>query len=195
MKRFSTTALLFSAFVLALMVGCNPRKEVSKYSYLLKTESPVEPATPKEEVKKEEKEAPQRVAVSANTRKGVESVIKTAKSYLGTPYKYGHMDRKGTDCSGLTCNSYSSIGVKLPRSARDQSQYGQKIKRPAIEVGDLVFFSAYKNGKVDHVGLIVNIDGDEISFIHATVSKGVRYDRLDTGYWKDRFMIARRIGD
>jgi len=186
--------LLFSAFILALMVGCNPRKEVSKYSYLLKTESSTPDKTPpKEDPKVEEKEPTERVAVRANTRKGVDAVIKTAKSYLGTPYKYGHMDRKGTDCSGLTCNSYSSIGVKLPRSARDQSQYGKKIKRSSLEVGDLVFFSAYKNGKVDHVGLIAKVDGPEVSFIHATVSKGVRYDRLDTGYWKDRFMGARRV--
>src|SRR5688572_7220763 len=34
-----------------------------------------------------------------------EKVISTARTFIGTPYKYGGMTRTGMDCSGLLINS------------------------------------------------------------------------------------------
>ena len=70
----------------------------------------------------------------------IEQVIQTAKSYLGTRYQYGGMSKKGTDCSGLMCMSYSAVDVKLPRSSNEQSNYGQSVELRDIQIGDLVFF-------------------------------------------------------
>jgi probable lipoprotein NlpC len=36
----------------------------------------------------------------------VDKVITTARSFLGTPYKYGGTTRSGMDCSGLLMNSF-----------------------------------------------------------------------------------------
>lgn len=120
-------------------------------------------------------------------------VIRKAESYLGTPYRYGGINENGIDCSGLTRKSYLITGVELPRSAADQSKFGAKVRRSELVPGDLVFFSAKNNGKIDHVGLITTVKGDEVVFIHASTSKGVRHDQLNQGYWKNLFKMARRV--
>src|SRR5688572_31134126 len=46
-----------------------------------------------------------------------EKVISTARTFIGTPYKYGGMTRSGMDCSGLLINSFTVVKVNLPRSS------------------------------------------------------------------------------
>lgn len=120
-------------------------------------------------------------------------VIREAESYLGTPYRYGGINQNGIDCSGLTRKSYIITGVVLPRSAADQSKFGEKVRRNDLVPGDLVFFSAKNNGKIDHVGLVTTVKGDDVEFIHASSSKGVRHDKLNVGYWKNLFKLGRRV--
>jgi len=50
----------------------------------------------------------------SNDSEKINKVIKTAKSYVGTPYKYGGMTRSGMDCSGLLINSFKAIDYQLP---------------------------------------------------------------------------------
>lgn len=59
----------------------------------------------------------------------IDKVIGTARSYIGTPYKYGGTTRAGMDCSGLLINSFRVIEVSLPRSSEDQSKVGKEIKQ------------------------------------------------------------------
>lgn len=183
---------LISAITL-ITWACNPRKKVDRYSYLVKKEKPTDSSNDPTPTTKPEPDHRAPDAVFPKTPAGnIRKVIAQANSYLETPYKYGGMDRKGIDCSGLTTRAYASIEVKLPRSAADQAQYGKKVKRSAVQPGDLVCFSAYNKQKIDHVGLVVKVDGKKVTFIHASVSGGVRHDRMDTGYWAPRFREARR---
>src|SRR6185369_1593391 len=68
--------------------------------------------------------------------KQVDTVIKTARTYMGTPYKWGGTTRSGVDCSGLTTNAYKSINITLPRQSTDQFSYGQKVKLKELRPGD-----------------------------------------------------------
>lgn len=121
-------------------------------------------------------------------------VISTAKSYRGTPYRYGGTTRSGIDCSALVFHSFNSIGVKLPRTSNDQSQQGKKIASKNAREGDLLFFATGKRKKqVTHSGIVTEVGGRDIRFIHASTSLGVTEDYLSNRYWSKAFLFARRI--
>jgi len=134
---------------------------------------------------------------SAPTLKGkaaTDKVIKTAKSYLGTPYQYGGSSKRGTDCSGLACQAYKSIGVSLPRVAGDQADVGERISIDDLKSGDLVFFGAKKGSrKITHVGIVTNVKSShEILFIHASTSKGVIESNLFSEYYHKIYIKSSR---
>jgi cell wall-associated NlpC family hydrolase len=127
----------------------------------------------------------------------IDKVIGTARSYIGTPYKYGGTTRAGMDCSGLLINSFRVIEVSLPRSSEDQSKVGKEIKQGDIEPGDLVFFATgKKKRKITHVGLVTDVKSkNEVKFIHASSTLGVVETNMYSDYYKKRFRGARRIID
>ena len=128
-------------------------------------------------------------------RSRIDTVIKTARSYTGTPYKWGGTTRKGMDCSGLLLNSFKAIDYKIPRTSAEQSKTGKKVSKSDIKKGDLVFFATgKKKRKITHVGLVTEVKGkDHIKFIHAASSTGVTESNLASDYYKKRYRYARRI--
>ncbi|MEL6649659.1 MAG: C40 family peptidase [Bacteroidota bacterium] len=184
MKRLAYSLIVLSCML--SVVACSPSRQARKYDYLTrerdgssKPSSQTSSTNPKR---------------SPKGKNGIDKVISTAESYIGTPYKYGGTTKRGMDCSGLVLTSYSSIDKKLPRTASQMAQSGTKVKRRDIRPGDLVFFNAKGNGtKVNHVGLVVSVRGKEVKFIHSTTSRGVRVDLLNEGYWSSRFRKAVRV--
>ena len=117
------------------------------------------------------------------------SLIETALSYRGTPYRNGGSDPKGFDCSGFTQWVFAQHGVAIPREVEKQFEVGKKIKQDDLKPGDLVFFHTVSRG-ASHVGIVV--DGDQ--FVHAPSSKGVvRVESISSSYWSPRFVGARRL--
>ena len=57
------------------------------------------------------------------------TVISTAKSFTGTPYKYGGTTRAGMDCSALVFHSFYAVGITMPRISADQAKMGKKVSR------------------------------------------------------------------
>jgi cell wall-associated NlpC family hydrolase len=132
--------------------------------------------------------------LSAKDRQ-VAEVIKTARSFTGTPYKWGGTSRSGIDCSGLTGNAFQSVNVALPRTADAQALKGEKVKIGDLRPGDLVFFATGKKKReITHVGIVTEIKGKEnVKFIHASTSLGVVETNLYSDYFYKRFREGRRM--
>lgn len=129
-----------------------------------------------------------------NSYSSADKIVRHAKQFEGTRYKFGGTDKRGMDCSGLVYVSFQEEAIPLPRISRDMAKQGKRISLNDAQKGDLVFFQTSKSRKViNHVGLVVaNING-EIKFIHSTTSKGVITSSLDERYWKNAFVEARRV--
>ena len=117
-------------------------------------------------------------------------LIQYAKSYVGTPYRYGGTDRNGIDCSGLVVRVFQDLYNQiLPHKSSLLYQKGLPISTRGLEVGDLVFFRQDKRTGISHVGIYLG----KGSFIHATRSRGVMVSHLNERYHRTRYMGARRI--
>ena len=130
----------------------------------------------------------------SNQRK-VSKVIGEARTYIGTPYKWGGNDKRGIDCSGLLVRSFESIGMKIPRTTSQQIDIGKKVALKKSKEGDLVFFAFGKSRrKVTHVGILSNVYGQkDIDFIHASSSRGVIETQLNKDYYLKRIRQVKRI--
>ena len=94
--------------------------------------------------------------------------VATALTWLGTPYVYGGESRRGIDCSAMVQASFRANGVRLPRTAAEQSKVGIRIdpSDPSrLQPGDRLYFSA-SGTRVDHTGLYM---GNGL-FVHASGS-------------------------
>jgi cell wall-associated NlpC family hydrolase len=111
-----------------------------------------------------------------------------ARARIGSPYQWGGTGANGFDCSGLVQVAFARMGVNLPRTTHDQAQRGQMVRRDSIQPGDLVFFGDSANS-INHVGIATGAGG----FVHASSSRGVVEDSLDQSYFRDRYVIARRV--
>ncbi len=131
----------------------------------------------------------------------VKKIIRTALELYTTPYKWGGTNiHKGIDCSFFVQYVFMRLGIKLPRTSREQFKVGKFVEKDELKCGDLVFFKKIKYRKVkgklkryeyiNHVGIYL-MNGE---FIHATInSKKVTISSLDEPYFKTHYAGARRV--
>ena len=112
------------------------------------------------------------------------------KQLKNTPYVFGGNNPKfGLDCSSFTMFVYRKLGVKLPRTARAQYNYGIPVDIHHLKVGDLVFFRTYARYP-SHVGIYVG-NGKFIHF--SSMFHGLAISSLNDRYFRRRFIGARRV--
>jgi len=120
------------------------------------------------------------------------SLDKMVKKLQGQPYVWAEEGPNNFDCSGFTYYMYGSMGIEIPRVAREQAKNGKKIKMSELIYGDLIFFDteARRRGRITHVGMYLGNGW----FTHASTSKyEIVYSNLNTSaYYKKRLRICRR---
>jgi lipoprotein Spr len=112
--------------------------------------------------------------------------------WLGVPYRYAGLSRKGLDCSGFAFLMYQKVyRKKIPRSTSDLSKMKMhNVSKSGLQAGDLVFFATSgKKNKISHVGIYLK-DG---CFIHASTSQGVIVSHLDEGYYDRTWKKGGRL--
>jgi hypothetical protein len=114
------------------------------------------------------------------------------KELQGRPYVWAEEGPDQFDCSGFTYYLYGSMGIEIPRVAREQAKKGEVIKLHELVYGDLIFFDTEKipKGKVTHVGMYLGNGW----FTHASTTEyEIVYSNLKTSpYFKKRLRICRR---
>ena len=115
----------------------------------------------------------------------------TALAYWGVPYVPGGTGYRGFDCSGLTQHVFSTIGYTLKRTVAQQLQSGIIIPKDALQCGDLVFFKYTDTARsaYSHVGIYIG-NGQ---ILHASSTRGVTVDYLNTSYYTEHYLCARRV--
>lgn len=124
------------------------------------------------------------------------NLLSEARTYLGTPYKYGGTTRRGIDCSSFVQHVFAALNISLPRTSIEQSHRGTFVSKHNLKKGDLIFFAHTPKSRISHVGIVESVSPTgEIFFIHASSSKGVTISSLDTAYWSAKFRTGKRILD
>ena len=110
---------------------------------------------------------------------------------MGSPYVWGAENDGCYDCSGLTYYTLGSMGIEIPRVAKDQFRSGVPVSRENLQKGDLVFFATSRSrpGVATHVGIYLG-NG---KFQHASSAKRkVVISSLDNPYYARHYLGARR---
>ena len=131
-----------------------------------------------------------------------ESIVNTARRFMGIPYLWGGTSSKGLDCSGFTKTVYFMHGIILARDASQQVLSGKLIDAEGdfsdALPGDLLFFGSKATDdnpkeRVVHVGIYIGNN----RFIHASDNIHINsldptdplYDEFNT----NRYLRTKRI--
>ena len=172
-----------------LLVGSVLKISTSK---VMETPVPVEPVVVKTNVEPENKD------FSSNTNRVydsafVDQLISKASENIGTRYRSGGTTTQGFDCSGLMCYTFSSYDIKLPRSSIEMASYGSKVDAQSAQKGDLIFFKTRGSGRINHVGMVVEVLDGEIKFIHSASHGGVIISSTKESYYEKNLVQVNRV--
>ncbi len=132
---------------------------------------------------------------SKKTSRLNEQIIDDATDKIGKPYKYAGTTNAGYDCSGLVFTTFQKNDISLPRSSYEMSKKGVIIKKNDAKKGDLIFFKTNGKSRINHVGIITEVDDDEIKFVHSSTQRGVIISSTKEDYYQKSFAQINRIVD
>lgn len=138
--------------------------------------------------------------VSKSTEKShycykTEQLLNVANDYQGIRYRWGGMSRNGMDCSGFVKTAFDQFSIDLPRTSREMASRGEKVSKSEAKPGDLIFFKNGRSRVINHVGIIIEVNEDEIKFIHSATSKGVSINSTKEAYYSRGFVQINRVYD
>lgn len=115
-----------------------------------------------------------------------------AVQQLGKEYKYGTAGPDTFDTSGLLQYCYKQCGVSLPRSNKEQAEFGYVIDKDELLPGDAVFFWSSTPGVAEYPGIYI---GDGMVIAAMNSSKPVIQFNMNSNYYTEHFVCVRRFYD
>jgi len=150
--------------------------------------------TPNQELTEIENKTPEHFKYAIKLNIPVELVqnlelFRVLTEWYGTRYLFGGSTKRGTDCSGFTQQVMKEVyDINLERVVGPQYNQCRPVEKEELQQGDLVFFHTTRAG-LSHVGLYLG----ENKFIHASSTKGVIVDDLNSKYYSKAYRKAGRI--
>lgn len=132
-------------------------------------------------------------STTSSNNKLAEKIIDDATSKIGSPYRFGGTTNAGYDCSGLVFSSFKKYDLSLPRTSKEMAKEGKIISKSNAQKGDLIFFKTGGSSQINHVGLIVDVNRDDIKFVHSSTKKGVIISSITEDYYQKSFVQINRI--
>lgn len=127
------------------------------------------------------------LGINADEVRG-EPLLEQIDDWYGTPYVFGGTSKSGIDCSAFSRMILSSVfNTSIPRTAQQQYDISEHIKKDQLKEGDLVFFHTERYGRITHVGVFLQNN----KFVHASTT-GVMISDLDEDYWRKHYRGAGR---
>lgn len=147
------------------------------------------------EVEREREAADQRLApdelIEGEAHPDAVAAVRFALDQRGKPYQWGAEGPHRYDCSGLVWAAYRSVGITLPRVAKDQywATRSRPVPRNQLLPGDLIFFSSNSGDwrAIGHVGIYVG-DG---RMVHAPRTGDVV--KVQAVWWSNFFGATRVV--
>ncbi|UUV20453.1 C40 family peptidase [Paenimyroides aestuarii] len=124
-----------------------------------------------------------------------EQLLNVANDYQGIRYQWGGMSRSGMDCSGFVKSAFDQFNINLPRTSREMASRGERVAASEAKPGDLIFFKNGGSRVINHVGIVIEVNGDDIKFIHSATSKGVSINSTKEAYYSRGFVQINRVYD
>ena len=90
-------------------------------------------------------------------------------------------------------STFKKFDITLPRSSYEMATAGTQIDTDQAKKGDLIFFINRGQSRINHVGMIVEVNGGDIKFIHSSTSGGVIISSLKESYYDRTFKQINRI--
>jgi cell wall-associated NlpC family hydrolase len=130
--------------------------------------------------------------LASDTSEGKRStaLITSVYGWLGTPHCDGGTSKRGTDCSNFVQRVYQeAYGIALNRNSRAMYEEDvEAIRKEDLREGDLVFFDINGDG-ISHVGIYLR----NHMFAHASSSRGVIVESLESPYYRKNYAAAGRV--
>lgn len=124
-----------------------------------------------------------------------EQLLNVANDYQGIRYQWGGMTRTGMDCSGFVKTAFNQFDINLPRTSKEMASRGERVSKSEAKPGDLIFFKNGGSRVINHVGIVIEVNGDDIKFIHSATSKGVSINSTKETYYSRGFVQVNRVYD
>ncbi|MDQ6888017.1 MAG: C40 family peptidase [Gemmatimonadota bacterium] len=120
-------------------------------------------------------------------------LLRTARRFVGVPYRLGGETPRAFDCSGFVRYAFAQHGIVLPRTGHEQAALGWAPSVGDLEPGDLLFF--WGGSGAQHIAIYAGGD----SIIHASARSGrVRLDHFGgtsarPSWFGQRLIAIRRV--
>jgi len=96
------------------------------------------------------------------------------------------------DCSGFTKQVFQAKGISISDGSQMQINQGVNVDKSDLRPGDLVFFQGTIKGRPEGQPSHVGIYSGNGNFVSLT-GHGVKDQPLNSGFWADKYLSARRV--